>query len=124
MNIGEAAERSGVSAKMIRHYEMVGLIRADRRPNNYRAYTDKIVSTLRFIRHARELNFPLSEVRDILALWEDDQKAPDELRADAMAHVDALEEKARSMRAMAQALRDLAETEDEEKPEAPRFEPA
>jgi DNA-binding transcriptional MerR regulator len=125
MNIGEASYRSGVSVKMIRHYEALGLVRPERRANNYRAYTQRTVSILSFIRHTRELAFPLSEVRSILALWVDDQKAPEELRNRAMGHVKALEQKAQSMQAMAQALRDLADTVDShEKPEAPRFEAA
>ncbi|MCW8088494.1 MerR family DNA-binding transcriptional regulator [Sabulicella glaciei] len=58
MNISEAAKRSGVTAKMIRHYEAIGLISSDRKANNFRTYTDKTISILRFIRHARELNLP------------------------------------------------------------------
>ena len=125
MNIGEASYRSGVSAKMIRHYEVLGLVQPERQANNYRAYTQRTVSILSFIRHARELAFPLAEVRSILALWSDGQKAPEELRSRAMGHVEALEHKAHSMQAMAQALRDLADTVDSrEKPEVPRFEAA
>lgn len=125
MNIGEAANRSGVSAKMIRHYEALGLVCPERRANNYRAYTERTVSFLGFIRHARELAVPLSEVRSIVALWGDHEKAPEELRISAMGHVKALEHKAHSMQAMAQALRDLADTVDShEKPEVPRFKAA
>ena len=110
---------------MIRHYEAIGLVRPERQANKYRAYTERTLSVLSFIRHARELAFPLSEVRSILALWGDHQKAPEELRNSAMGHVKALEQKARSMQAMAQALRDLADTVDShEKPEVPRFEAA
>ena len=87
--------------------------------------TERTVSILSFIRHARELAFPLSEVGSILALWGDHQKAPEELRNSAMGHVKALEQKAHAMQAMAQALRDLADTVDShEKPEVPRFEVA
>ncbi|MCW8088417.1 MerR family DNA-binding protein [Sabulicella glaciei] len=119
------AEGSGVSAKLIGHYKANGLVRPERKSNKYRAYTDKRVSVLRFIRHARELNFLLAEVRNILALWSDDQKAPEEPRASALRHVGALEEKARSMQAVAKALRDLTITiETEEKSEVPRFEAA
>ncbi|WP_207539639.1 MerR family transcriptional regulator [Sabulicella rubraurantiaca] len=125
MNIKEASERSGVSAKMIRHYEMIGLLRAERRPNNYRTYTSREISVLRFIRHARDLNFPLAEVKRLLGLWQDDQKAAEEVRTVAMEQVEVLEEKAQSMRAMAKALRDLAETiASQEKPDVPRFEVA
>lgn len=109
MNIGEAAARSGVSAKMIRHYEAIGLIEPRRLPNGYRVYTEADVAVLRFIRHARELAFPLEDVRRLLALWRDKRRASGEVKALALAHVEALEAKAASMRAVAASLRHLAE---------------
>ncbi|MCW8085095.1 MerR family transcriptional regulator [Sabulicella glaciei] len=68
MRIGEAARRSGVNAKMIRHYGLIGLLRPGRHANNYRLYTEQTVARLRFIRHARELALPLPEVQALLSL--------------------------------------------------------
>ncbi len=109
MNIGEASRRSGVSEKMIRHYEAIGLLRPRRQANGYRAYGEAEVAVLRFIRHARDLAFPLEEVRRLLALWRDGGRASAEVRRIALDHVRALEEKARSMSAIAASLRHLAE---------------
>ena len=109
MNIGEAAAQSGVSAKMIRHYETLGLVKPVRRANNYRSYTPQNVAVLRFIRHARDLAFPLAEVKQLLALWQDEGRESSDVRRIALSHVEALEEKARSMQAVAASLRHLAE---------------
>ncbi len=109
MNIGEAAAQSGVSAKMIRHYETLGLVKPVRRANNYRSYTPQNVAVLRFIRHARDLAFPLAEVKQLLALWQDEGRESADVRRIALSHVEALEEKARSMQAVAASLRHLAE---------------
>jgi Cu(I)-responsive transcriptional regulator len=109
MNIGEAARRSGVSAKMIRHYEAIGLIDAERSPNGYRVYGGSDVSVLRFIRHARELAFPLEDIRRLLQLWRDKARASAEVKSLALAHVSALERKSESLHAMAESLRHLAE---------------
>ena len=75
MNIGEAAAASGLSAKAIRRYEEAGLIRPRRLANGYRSYNERDVAALRFARHARELAFPLVEVKRLLALWSDDSRA-------------------------------------------------
>jgi MerR family transcriptional regulator, copper efflux regulator len=120
MNIGQAASASGVSAKMIRHYEGLGLIAPLRQANNYRAYTPQNVAVLRFIRHARDLAFPLAEVRRLLALWQDDGRQSAEVRRIALHHVEALEEKARSLKAVADSLRHLAEScHGDARPECP-----
>ncbi len=108
MTIGEAASRSGVSAKMIRHYEAIGLIAAERRANGYRSYGPQDVAVLRFIRHARDLAFPLEDVRKLLALWRDRGRASAEVRRLALAHVSALEEKARALQVVAASLKHLA----------------
>ena len=108
MNIGEAAAASGVSAKMIRHYEAVGLISAARAANGYRVYGEREVAVLRFIRHARDLGFPLGDIRRLLALWQDRGRASAEVKRLALAHVAALEAKANSLRRMAASLRHLA----------------
>lgn len=108
MNIGQAAAASGVSAKMIRHYEAIGLCTAARSANGYRVYDGRDVAVLRFIRHARDLGFPLEDVRRLLALWHDRRRASAEVKKLALAHVAALEDKARSLDAMAASLRHLA----------------
>lgn len=108
MNIGEAARRSGLSAKMIRHYETQGLLEARRLPNGYRDYAEADVAVLRFIRHARALAFPLEDVRRLLALWRDRNRASADVRRIALDHVAALESKAEAMQAMARSLRHLA----------------
>lgn len=93
---------------MIRHYERLGLIAPLRQANNYRVYTPQNLAVLSFIRHARDLAFPLSEVKRLLALWKDDGRQSAEVRRIALAHVAALEEKALSLKAVADSLRHLA----------------
>ena len=109
MNIGEAATRSGVSAKMIRYYESIGLITAPARTAaQYRVYADDDVHTLRFVRRSRDLGFSLEETRELLALWRDKSRASADVKNLAMAHVRELEEKAAELKAMADTLRHLA----------------
>ena len=109
MNIGEAATRSGVSAKMIRYYESIGLITAPARTAaQYRVYAADDVHTLRFVRRSRDLGFSLEETRELLALWRDKSRASADVKSLAMAHVRALEEKAAELKAMADTLRHLA----------------
>ncbi|HWT08988.1 MAG TPA: Cu(I)-responsive transcriptional regulator [Roseomonas sp.] len=123
MNIGEASAGSGVSAKMIRHYEAIGLIAAGRSANGYRVYDDRDVAVLRFIRHARDLGFPLEDVRKLLALWRDRGRASAEVKRLALAHVAALETKADSLRSMAGSLRHLAaHCHGDERPDCPILE--
>ncbi len=120
MNIGDAAAASGLSAKMIRHYETIGLLRPTRRGNGYREFSARDVAELRFIHHARELAFPLEDVRRLLALWRDGNRASAEVRRIALEHVAALEEKARSLQAVAASLRHLAEhCQGDERPDCP-----
>jgi Cu(I)-responsive transcriptional regulator len=120
MNIGEAAARSGVSAKMIRHYESIGLVSASRRPNGYRSYAPQDVAVLRFIRHARDLAFPLEEIRHLLALWRDRSRASAEVKQMALDHVAALEAKAAALQAVAESLRHLAQhCQGDDRPECP-----
>ncbi|ONG45787.1 Cu(I)-responsive transcriptional regulator [Pseudoroseomonas deserti] len=109
MNIGEAARGSGLSAKMIRHYEAEGLVAPRRLENGYRDYAATDLAVLRFIRHARALAFPLEDVRKLLALWHDRGRASADVRRIALDHVAALEAKAEAMQAMAHSLRHLAQ---------------
>jgi Cu(I)-responsive transcriptional regulator len=124
MRIGEAAEASGVSAKMIRHYEAVGLLpAAARRDSGYRDYGEAEVHALRFIRRARDLGFSLAEIAGLLALWGDRGRASAEVKRLALAHVEALEAKARDLSAMAATLRHLAaHCHGDERPECPILE--
>ena len=108
MNIGDAARASGVSEKMIRHYEAIGLLHPARQANGYRTYAEAEVSVLRFIRHARDLAFPLDDIRRLLALWRDRTRASAEVRRLALDHVAALEAKAQALQAMASSLKHLA----------------
>ncbi|WP_152048863.1 Cu(I)-responsive transcriptional regulator [Aureimonas psammosilenae] len=109
MNIGEAAQVSGVSAKMIRHYEGIGLIQpADRAESGYRVYSASDVSTLRFIRRARDLNFSMEKIGQLLALWRDRGRASADVKRIAMEHVEMLEARMRELEEMAGTLRHLA----------------
>ena len=109
MNISEAAERSGVSAKMIRYYESISLLAPPaRRDNGYRDYGDADVSVLQFVRRTRDLGFSLAEVRALLALWRDRKRPSREVKRLAMAHIDDLEQRIRDMRTVVRTLRDLA----------------
>ena len=110
MQIGQAAKASGVSAKMIRHYEAIGLVpAADRRGSNYREYSDEDVHRLAFIRRARDLGFSLEQIADLLKLWADKDRSNAEVKAMAMAHVRDLEAKARHLQDMAGLLLNLAD---------------
>ncbi|WP_374374997.1 Cu(I)-responsive transcriptional regulator [Dongia sp.] len=109
LNIGEAAKASGVSAKMIRHYESIGLLpRAQRSNGNYRLYGPQEVHNLRFIHRARSLGFPLETIRELLALWRNRQRSSASVKKLAMAHVATLEAKIAEMQAMAATLKHLA----------------
>lgn len=109
MNIGQAAANSGVSAKMIRYYESIGLIEPPARTAaQYRVYAEDDVHTLRFVRRARDLGFSLEETRELIALWRDRSRASADVKKLAMAHVRDLEEKAAELKAMADTLRHLA----------------
>lgn len=109
MTIGEAARLSGVSAKMIRHYEAIGLLPAAARTEaGYRLYSAADVHRLRFVRRARDLGFPIARIAELLDLWADRDRASAEVRALAMAQADALEARIREMQAMRDTLMSLA----------------
>ena len=108
MNIGEAAGASGVSAKMIRHYEEVGLLPAARRTDaGYRQYDAAEVHTLRFIRHSRDLGFSIAEITELVGLWHNRRRPSRQVKALAQAHIQELEQKAQHLLAMKSALEHL-----------------
>ena len=108
MNIGAAAAATGVSAKMIRHYEAIGLLRpAARRDNAYRDYATSDVHELRFVRRARRLGFSIDEIGELLALWRDEERPSRDVRRIAKDHLVDLEGRIAEMQAMAEALRKL-----------------
>lgn len=109
MNISEAAARSGVSAKMIRYYESVGLLpRAARRANGYRDYAEADVAALQFVRRTRDLGFSLEEVSALLALWFDQKRPSRHVKRLAELHIAGLEQRIRGMRAVIRTLKALA----------------
>lgn len=124
MKIGEAADRSGISAKMIRYYEATGLIRpAERSSSNYRDYSDKEVHELRFIRRARDLGFSVAEIGGLLDLWRDRGRKSSEVKHFVREHTDRLREKIEQLDAMARTLGALAEQcAGDERPECPIIE--
>lgn len=109
MNIGEASGASGVSAKMIRYYEQIGLIRAvARTESGYRIYSPTDVETLRFIRRARDLGFSVEEMTTLLALWQDKQRESADVKRVALQHVAEIEKRISELEGMARTLRHLA----------------
>ncbi len=109
MKIGQASKRSGVSQRMIRHYEAIGLIpKAARRDSGYRDYDDRDVHTLRFIRRSRDLGFPIEEIGRLLALWQDRSRASADVKALATARAEELRRKEDELRAMRRTLEQLA----------------
>ena len=124
MNIGEAARASGVSAKMIRHYESVGLFpEAVRSDAGYRQYGDADVSTLRFIRQSRDLGFSLEQIRELLDLWQNRRRPSRQVKALAQAHIEELEEKLQELHAMKATLEHLVRhCHGDERPDCPIIE--
>ena len=109
-NIGQVAEASGVSAKMIRHYEENGFIpKAGRTVAGYRIYRDADVHMLRFIRRARDLGFSLAEIKSLLGLWQNRRRASADVKRLATQHVEALDKRIAEMQAMRRTLVGLAE---------------
>ncbi|CAN7171328.1 Cu(I)-responsive transcriptional regulator [Paraburkholderia hospita] len=109
MNIGEVAKSSGMSAKMIRHYEETGLIRAAARTgSNYRVYTSRDVQVLRFIQQARHLGFSTRQIAVLLALWEDHSRTSGEVKRLANAHIADLNLRIQELMEMRDTLQHLA----------------
>ncbi|HEX7749395.1 MAG TPA: Cu(I)-responsive transcriptional regulator [Bordetella sp.] len=109
MNIGQAAQATGISAKMIRYYESIGLIvPAGRTAAGYRTYTEQDLHTLRFVRRARGLGFSVEQMHELLALWRDRKRASSDVKRVALQHVEELERKAAELQQMADTLKHLA----------------
>ena len=109
LNIGQAAAASGVSARMIRHYEQAGFIpRAGRTQAGYRVYGETEVHALRFIRRARDLGFPLHEIKALLGLWNNRRRASADVKRLATAHIADLERRIAELEAMRRTLVDLS----------------
>ncbi len=121
LNIGAAAGASGVTAKMIRHYEAIGLLRPpERRSNAYRDYGERDLHELRFIKRARRLGFSIPEIGELLALWRDRGRPSREVKRIADAHIGDLESRIAEMQAMAGTLRDLvAACHGDDRPDCP-----
>lgn len=109
MKIGEASIASGVSQRMIRHYEKIGLVpAASRRDSGYRDYDERDVHTLRFIGRARDLGFPIEEIRTLLGLWRDRHRSSADVKQLALSRAAELKRKARELDEMRRSLEHLA----------------
>ena len=121
MNIGQAARASGITAKMIRHYESVGLLPpAMRSDTGYRQYGEREVHVLRFIRRARDLGFSINDISGLLSLWHDRQRPSRQVKALAQAHKQQLQRKNDELQSMRQTLEKLVQCcQGDERPDCP-----
>lgn len=121
MNIGQAAQASGVSTKMVRHYESLGLLPpVARTESGYRQYDNAAVHTLRFIRRARDLGFGMEEIRELLGLWRDRSRPSAQVKRIAQAHAADLSRRIEEMQAMKRTLEQLADCcQGNDRPECP-----
>lgn len=109
MKIGEASAASGISERMIRHYERIGLMpKAARRDSGYRDYDERDVHTLRFIGRARDVGFSVEEIGRLLDLWRDHNRASADVKALTLARVAELKRKERELHEMRRSLEHLA----------------
>ncbi|KAF1044176.1 MAG: HTH-type transcriptional regulator HmrR [Herbaspirillum frisingense] len=121
MNIGDAATASGVSAKMIRHYEETGLIpKAGRTDAGYRVYSERDVHLLRFIRQARQLGFSMKQIGDLIGLWLDQARSSRKVKQLAQTHIGELDQRIRELQAMKSTLEKLAhDCQGDNRPDCP-----
>jgi Cu(I)-responsive transcriptional regulator len=124
MNIGQAAQASGVSAKMIRYYESMGLVaKARRTDGGYRIYGENDIHTLRFIRRARDLGFSVKQIDHLLGLWRNRRRASADVRRIAQEHVVELDQKIQELQAMRRTLQELVQhCHGDRRPECPILE--
>ena len=121
MNIGQAARRSGLSAKMIRYYESIGLLKpALRSDSGYRLYQQEDLHSLAFIKRSRDLGFSLEEVARLLTLWQDRQRASADVKALAMQHIDELNRRIEELVSLRDTLGELvSHCQGDERPDCP-----
>ncbi|HGM5581329.1 TPA: Cu(I)-responsive transcriptional regulator [Pseudomonas putida] len=121
MNIGQAARRSGLSAKMIRYYESIGLLKpALRTDSGYRLYQQEDLHSLAFIKRSRDLGFSLEEVSRLLTLWQDRQRASADVKALATQHIDELNRRIEEMVSLRDTLSELvAHCQGDDRPDCP-----
>ena len=121
MNIGQAAKHSGLSAKMIRYYESIGLLKpAHRSESGYRLYHDDDLHTLAFIKRSRDLGFSLEEVAKLLTLWQDRQRASSDVKNLARQHIDQLNQKIHELTSLRDTLQNLVENcQGDHRPDCP-----
>ena len=109
MNIGEAAKISGVNAKLIRHYESIGIIpKAIRSDAGYRTYSETEVHILSFVRRARSLGFSMKEIKKLVGLWRNKSRASSEVKNLAVKHIEEMEQKIYELQEMVKTLKHLA----------------
>ena len=109
MNIGQAAKASGVNAKLIRHYESIGIIpKASRSESGYRTYSESDVHTLCFVKRARTLGFSMKDIKKLLSLWRNRSRKSSDVKALTLAHVRELEDKIQALQSIRNTLVDLA----------------
>jgi Cu(I)-responsive transcriptional regulator len=121
MNIGLAAKESGVSTKMLRHYESLGLLGKVRRTDSgYRQYGQADVHTLRFIKRSRDLGFSMAEIAELVNLWQNRRRASASVKRIAQKHVDDLSTRIEAMQAMQRSLQNLLQTcHGDDRPDCP-----
>ncbi len=121
LNIGQAARESGVSAKMIRHYETIGLLNEPRRTDaGYRVYEDVDIHRLRFIRQSRNLGFPIEQIKELLGLWQNQRRTSKKVKELALKHLAELDERIRELQEIKQTISHLVDhCHGDDRPECP-----
>lgn len=123
-DIGQASKASGVSVKMIRHYEAIGLLKnVARTYANYRVYSDKDVHTLRFIKRSRTLGFSMDDIRELLALWQNRSRPSAAVKKIAGGHMEDLKRRIAEMQSMVATLEHLTHNcHGDQRPDCPILE--
>jgi Cu(I)-responsive transcriptional regulator len=124
MNIGEAAEKGGVTPKMVRHYESLGLLpKVHRTESGYRVYGEPEVHTLRFIKRSRDLGFSIPEISELVKLWQDRRRPSSSVKKVAATHLAELDRKIEEMQSMRKTLSHLIHCcQGDHRPECPILE--